>query len=509
MPALHRNPLIWREWRIFSRPGKLWGSLIALFGLLFLGYLFISMNQRCDNVPVDRRKVFHDFSLFVLAIQIFAAFYVSLGMTLDSIVMEKSRNAYEFLVTLPISASDKTIGLCFGTTIMPLTVLVLLTPVGFLSGLAGGLEPGNLLWLYALIFTGFAAFSLAGVAASNGLGKFRGAWILVLVFFGFSISFMRAVQYDDFTAVPALTLSPYSLFLASVVDSSDLADVFNSGNYHFYSFEAPWQICPFVFYLFLAGLSYATAVQRLSKPSGRPLPRWAVMAAFGLFQFLLTGFLADTLRGCPGGCIEVVMVYFVSFFIIILFWTMFSIPEYGRLMEWVEKKRYWPVRLLSESFSDIRTPTFVPTAVLWLLTAGTVICIDLLYWDVLNIPALLLIALIWLIYIWAYQTLFLLGCQLVRKSGNMIGALFIAVAIAVPLVFMNIRGLESLIHATPFGLISDDVSIRDYLLYATPVPKEMYISLIWAVGQLVVFGLISAGRFRAMLAISPLGKRVK
>lgn len=509
MLALHRNPLIYRHWRIASRPGKLLGSFMAVFALMALGYLYIFMQERFSTDPMYMGKVFRSFCMYILVVQILIAFYGCLAVTLESVVTEKTRNTYEFFVTLPISAGDKVIGLCIGKTLLLLIAVLILVPLGVFSAVVGGLAIGKLIWLYVLMFAGSLAFSLLGMAVSSSIGKERGVWILVvLVLFFFGVGMLGAIEDTGFTAVPFMTFSPFALFGASVERAYDMAAIFDSGGYHFYYFEVPWQLCPLILYIFLAGVSFAVAARKLSRPAPRPLQKWAVIVAFVVFQFLLTGFLADSLRASWGDLIFVTKTYLISFFIVTLAWGLFSCPGYAHLMEWVEKKRRWPVRLLTESFTDARTPAFIPAMVLWLLTAVTVICIDALYWQRLSAPRVLVIALVEVVFIWAYQSLFLVGCLSVKRSGRVLGVLFIAAAILIPSVFSNIRGMQWLINATPLGVMGmSDRFLGSYLVHGSSVPHAVYESLGWAAGQLLAFGLLAALLFNRVRAISPRGRR--
>lgn len=515
MLPVHKNPLVYREWCIFCRPTRLWGWLIALSALMILGYFYISIEavrqQDMRHVTISR-----NFALFVLAVQIFAGFYVSLGLTINSIVMERLRNTYELFVTLPISAADKVLGTSVGSTLLPMMVVLLLVPVSLVFGLAGGLAPAKLLWLYLLLSAGLLCFGLTGVAVSALLGKTRLAWVVVLIFFAFSMSFAGVAYGDDFTAVPLMVLSPYSIFAASTGNPSNLAAIFSRGGYHFYGLEVPWQVCPLVFYLFLAGVWFAAARRRLSRPAGRPLARLGLVGACLLFHVLLVGFLADSFRnsawaGGPG-CVEMTAAYFSFFFAITLVWALLSIPAYAGLMEWVQRPR-WPVRLVSESFSDFRTPAFVPAAALWLAAVAAIVCIDALYWKdapvpILHVRGLLMMMSIELLFIWAYQWLYLLGCLSFRKNGQVLGLVFVAAAMLVPLVFASIEGLEFLINATPFGIIAAEAPLFDGIRANADSWNAAYRSLIWAISLLALSALLGAIQFRRMLGISPRGRRL-
>lgn len=509
--ALHRNPLIYRHWRIARRPGNLFGSFVAVFALMALGYLYIFMGERFSRPVIDYVKVFRSFCMYILVVQLLIAFYGCLAVTLESVVTEKVRNTYEFFVTLPIGDGDKVIGLCVGRTLVLLMAVVLLVPLGVFSALVGALAIGKLIWLYVLMFAGCFALSLLGVAVSSSIGKNRGVWFLVvLLFFGLGATLGDLMGYGDldFTAVPFMAISPFALFHAFVGWPSDVAAIFNFGGYHFYYSEVPWQLCPLVLYIFLAGVSFAVAARKLSRPAPRPLQKWAVILVFVIFQFLLTGFLADSLQSSRTHPIMPTRAYLISFFIVTLVWGIFSCPGYAGLMEWVEKKRRWPVRLLSESFTDVRTPAFIPAMVLWLLTAVTVICIDALYWQRLSVAGVLVIALVEVVFIWAYQSLFLVGCLSAKRGGRAMGVAFVAVAVLIPSVFANIAGMQWLINATPLGVM--DMRHRflgDYLMGGSAVPGAVYESLAWAGAQLLVFGLLATLLFNRIRAISPRGRR--
>ena len=502
----NRNPLIYREWCHLTRPGRLAGWLIAVLGLLALGYLFISLQNYSPRTGYDYAEVFRQFGIFVIVVKLFLAFYVALGIAIDSVVMEKIRNAYEFLVTLPISCSDKVVGLSLGPTLLPLLIALMLVPVGLFFGAAGGLFVGKLIWVYVIMLAGYAAFVLTGLVLSTGFGRQRG-WGVVLGMFVLGMILMGLVRGSEFPAVPLTTFSPYGILWASVDDSGDNADVFTRA-YHFFSLGVPWQVCPLVFYVFLAGVSFVVAARRLSRPQGRALPRWAVLAIFILLHFLLVGFLADSFLLVLDGCENVAGAYLMSFFWGILLWGMFALPRYARLMEWVEERRYRFVRLLTGSFTDPRTPAFLPAGLLWVLVVVTVVCIDAIYWGALEIPALLLFSAVWLVFIMAYLTLSSLGCMSARRGGRVVGVVYVVLVIAGPLIFANVEGLEGLTNATPFGLLEhNEILIETGLALDWSIHDPLVQSFLWGLGQLVLYGLLVGWQLRGVLAVSPRGKQ--
>ena len=528
MLAPHRNPLIYRERCVAFRPAKLWATLIVVFGMLALAFVYLVLQQTQGRIAyfmppgeevINWPKIFEDFSAVVLTVQFFTAFYICLGTTLDSIVKERQSNTHEFFTTLPISAVDKVIGLCVGANLLPLLLLVLLTPLGLVFGVAGKIPLGNLLWLYAMMASGFLAVSLTGVAGSSGMGKRRAAWLMVLLLLVVGGVIIRAIEDEGLRAVPLLTLCPFGLLLASL---SGMLFAFQEGGYHFFGLAVPWQLCPVAFYLFLAGLSFFAAVRRLSRPSAPPLPRWGAVLGFCIFQFLLIGFLADffiDVRPQAGMAVgppyhvlpaaRLSAVYLVSFFVVILIWGIYSTPGYGSLMQWVERRGNWAGRLITEALTNIHTPILVPVVLLWGVTVVAVLGVNYLYWlGGLSVARLLLAGGVLLIFLLAYVSVFLLANLLTRRGGGPIGILLLALAICIPLGFSSIKELEPLASATAPGLFAEKNLLgRDYWLGRKLVSDEVMQSIVMGSSVLVLFVVLCAWRFEAMLRISPLGRR--
>ena len=519
MPALHRNPILFREWRIATRPGKLWGTLIVVFGLLLLAFVYITLQEKYSRLGFFQQTarpeirwpvVFERFAIAVMVVQSLIAFYVCFGLALDCLVKERQSNTHEFLVTLPISAPAKVVGLCVGVNLLPLLLWALLTPVGLIFGVYGGLDLHNLIWLYGLMLAGMAAVSLMGVAIGSGLGKRRGAWLLVLLLLLLGGPVSEVVTDSESIAMPVITVAPFGILAASVSDPAAISDVFESGAYHFYTLTVPWQVCPLAFYLFLAIVSFFAAVRKLSRPSAPPLPRWATAIAFAAFQALLIGFFADSLSSVwVNGHLYVASLYLAAFFVLILVWGWFSAAGYAGLMQWVERKRNWPGRLFTEAFTDIRTPLFVSGAVLWGITVGAVLCINAFYWQTLPAGMILLGGVIMLGFLLAYQAVCLLGCLVSRRAGGPIGVMFLALVAGIPAAFSSIEGLEHFAKATSFGLLYEHDLLKSwYAGVRLSVSDPVIQSILWAAGLLAVFFALCAWRFQALLQISPLGRKM-
>jgi len=535
MPAWHSNPLIWREWRMASRPGRFWGTLLVVFGLLGIVFANLVLNEHYRTLGhvrpgLDWQRVYVVFTAVVLGVQIFIAFYVAMASAMNSVVKEKQSKTHEFLLSLPLGPSRQVIGLAVGPNLLGLLLLVLLTPVSLIFGLAGSVDLTNLLWLYVLMAAGFAAVSALGVAGSNGLGASRAAWLVVLFVLAAGYSLLDFVDSSDFKSLPLLTVSPYALLWASVREPDRIAGIFSPGRYHFYSMTVPWQVCPLTFYVFLAVVGFAAARRRFTRPTGRALNRWAVVAAYAVFQVLFIGFMADRFGAWSFGDVGHASGYLMGFFILILVWSVFATADYAHLMQWVEKRRAWPGRLLTESFTDHRTPPLLPAAVLWAITVAGALTISALYWwtspswgiqvspdgiisrdgqfaAVSWTVRLVLVGAILLAFLMAYVAAFLLGCTLSRRAGGMIGALFLALAIAVPVSFAGLGRMDEAMNLTPFGLLMKGNLLSCEVTDAVVMTSAAWTSLWGAIALLAVFGGLCAWRFGEMLRIAPLARR--
>ena len=534
MPAPHSNPLIWREWRMASRPGRFWGTLLVVFGLLAIVFanlvLQASNPSRWVGEPgIDWQRIYRTFAAMVLGVQVFIAFYIAMASAMNSVVKEKQAKTHEFLVSLPISPARQVIGLAVGPNLLGLLLLVLLTPVSLIFGLAGGVDAANLLWIYILMAAGFAAVSALGVACSNGLGTTRAAWLVVLFVFVAGQSLIDLVDSSNFRALPLLTASPYAMMLASVNRPDEIAPIFLPGRYHFYNMTVPWQVCPLTFYIFLAAVGFTAARRRFTRPTGQALNRWAVVAAYAVFQVLFIGFMADRFGASQGGDVGHAAAYLLGFFMLILVWSVFATADYAHLMQWVERRGAWPVRLVTESFTDHRTPPLLPAAVLWVLTVAGALTISALYWWTspswgieVSLDGIIphdwqaaavswtirlgLVGAICLVFLMAYSAVFLLGCLLARRAGGMVGALFLALAIAVPATFAGLGRVDEAMNLTCFGLLSEGNLLSRDVSDPVAMTAEAWTSLFGAIGLLVIFGGLCAWRFAEMLRIAPLAR---
>ncbi len=500
----HKNPIIYRQWRIASRPGKFWGTLLGVAVLLVLGHSYISLQTEHHYTP-DAEYLPLNFVRFVLAIHVVIAFYFSFGITLNSIAAEKQRKTHEFLTTLPISSASKVFGLTVGHNLMSLLLIVLMTPVVIISGRAGGISMSNLVWLEAIIYTGFFAAALTGVAFSGSLGGRTWGWLVVIAAIFVGVALGSASEWNSgFKAVPLMLGSPFAVISASTDITNYSLGIFSGNGYHFYNMEVPWQLCLVVFYAYIAVVSYWLAVRKLSRPEGRPMRRGGTLLAFVIFQVLLIGFLHDAMTTERQWAINVAASYMTCFFCLITLWSLATTAQYGQMMQWVERKGSWPGRIITESFSDIRTPPFAPAGMLWGVTLCAVLLANMLcIWNISDLR-LIFAGLIFLLFLWAYEAVFLFGCQLSRRSGRFLGGLLLLAIVLVPVIFSTIPGIVNVINATPFGLMSSHGNLLTSRFSETSsTPLQ---SAVAALVILAVFGALASWRYELLLRLSPRGK---
>ncbi len=506
MGMLLGNPLIYRFSRSLTRPGLRWAAVMALIGILLLGYAYCYADEYFENHDRDRidyQKVFHGFSAIVMFLEITLASYVTLGLALDTVASERLGNTYEFLVTLPISPARKVLGLWIGSGLWALMGLTVLAPVAVLTGLAGGLNVGRLLWFQAICLSCWGAAGLVGVALSSSLGKARWVLWIVLGLLILGLFPVGAPSSRSFAVVPVLTISPYGLLHASAGEMDDLARIFQPGQYHFYGLAVPWQVCPVVFFVFLSIVAYVVGLRRHERPSGRAAPRLGLVVAYVAFQFLLTGFLSDAFAkvSTAHDWASIAWAYLYLGFFFILIWAMVATPNYAGLMEWVQQ----PGRvLLGRAFGDLKSLSLLPSTLFWIVTVITVLGIDLFFETALKPLSVLSVCAVMLLFLWAYQALFLVGCQSWRKWGKEAGLILVVVVIMVPVAFASISELQRWLCAGPIGMGAVDESIL------VESPRHVWrsggavrLSAICAAAQLVVFVVLMAWRLRALRAIAP------
>jgi len=514
MLPLSRNPLIYRQWRIAFRPTKLAGALLVVGCLLLLTLALISLHQTDAMArSINWAQTWRVFATVVLGLQVVLAYYAALAAGMDSVATEKLRKTQEFLVTLPIGPADKAVGLAIGHNLHPLLLILLLTPLAILAGSSGGMDLGQLVWLQALVYAGFAACSLAGVAMSAGMGGGPVGWVVVLLLGGAGLSVMEAAGEERI--MPLLTICPFAAVRAAYLTAvgpwgdcaPDVADVFRQGGCHFFSTEVPWQVAPLAFLIFFAALAYLVARRKLSRPSGPPLHRGLVVVAFIVFQVLLVGFLADALGHEADNADDIVATSLSVYFVFVLLWALLSQPDYAALMEWVQARGFRPGQLLGQAFGNRRCPNLVPMAALWVIAAGTMVATNRLYWDTLDDARVLITCGTLLAFLLLYQLVLLLMSVSVRRNGRILGLLLVVACVAIPVAFSTIPEMEGLVRLTPMGLFENfgDHVIREP--FGEDYWRRIIIGSVAAcLGAAVVAGLCIA-QLRALRRMTPQANR--
>lgn len=515
MLSLNRNPLIYRAIRIHTRPKTLSSSLVVFVVLFVLTFAFIALGaiehisyQDAETWKINWMDVFQRFSIFCLAVQVFLAFFITLGVMANSISSEKTRNTYEFFETLPIQPADKVIGLCLGKTlpIMVLTVILGISGVAF--GAAVNIPMGNLLWLEAIVIIGYAASCLFGLTVSVGAGRSFSTMLITIISLFLSLVLLDTLSEHDFTSIPVWTLSPFCIFAATITDLTELPNIIASNNYHFFSMRVPWQLCPLVFYLFAAVFFFLGSRRALSRPSMLLTSQRLTMLSSLVLHVLLIGFLADTFRSNINrdDATSAAMIYLSIFFIMTLGWAMLTTPNIANAMQWVHRHKIaWPMRIFTHSLKEKETPPFVPMTGLWLLTVLAVLTINALYLHVLDPLILIVTSLLLLLFMLVYLCAFGAGTLMSRKSGKLIGLLFFLALLLIPTLFalVTIPRLEGLLVATPFAVIKEFCIYSSQGSNATLDVMVFYKTLGVGLAELMLFGGIYVCQLRRLQKTPP------
>lgn len=505
MLALTENPLLYREWRIGTRPVKFYGVFLAVFGFLAMVLLYLYMRSvyEADSfLPKDPHWISQTFAIVVLGTQFFIAFYVSLGLAMDAIPAEMQRNTHDFLVTLPVSAADKAVGLALGPNILPLLLLAAMAVPGIISWVIAGLPLDTLAWLYLIMLSGFVAFSFIGATVGQALGRLRGSWILVLIYLILSGSPASMMASGEFHAMPFITPFPFSTLIRSVAEITQ-----PSGAYHFFSVQVPWQLCPLAFYVLLGGLAFYASCWKLQRPTSRPLPRLVSLLAFLVFLVLLVGFMADSARSALREADDYAIAYLVLFSLFVLLWGMMATPTPGATMVWTAHKPSWPKRVLTEAFGDLCSPPLVAAAVMWALAVLGLAGMSVLYWSTWPGSGLLAASLVMLVFLLAYSSIYMFGRLLSERSGIIWGVVFLLVAVMVPYSFSQLDNWSFLTCATPAGILSS-LHIPSPS-WRPPAQTDNYVgqSLAFSLGELAAFAGLCAWRMGVLRARSPAARK--
>ncbi len=452
----NRNPLVYRAVRVNTRPGLLVVGSLAILGVLLLAFSYIRlMAIDAQGRDFSWTYVYLRFAYLCLCLEIFLAFFVALGACLDRIVTERNRNTIEFLETLPLSPTDKVIGLCLSATLPFLVLGVILAVVGVVFGLAGGLSVVNLLWLQGLILAGYLASSLFGLLGSAWLGRFPWGWLCVIGMFFLSMTILGSLG-KGFTVLPLWTFSPYAIFSASV-QCGEVPRIVATNDFHFYTLPVPWQVCPLVFYLYLGSVFFLSARRALSRPLGMDGARWMTVLFAALLHVLLIGFLWDAFRHAAGIDASIgVLAYLILFSLLTLVWGLLTTPTPARSMQWVQRARPgWPIRMFTHAFWESGAPAVVPTVGLWVLAVAGATFLAKRFAPYLSLGGLMALGGLLLVFLTMYLLAYTTVALSARRIGKLLGVIVLAVLILVPTSFAIFPQTEFALAATPFGAITE------------------------------------------------------
>ncbi|MBN1554805.1 MAG: hypothetical protein JXA11_08665 [Phycisphaerae bacterium] len=466
MPFMH-NPLMYRGVRSSYGRNGFWGWMIGL-GLLLLFILFcIHVNAVTETEysgePSLAERTGYRFGWFCFAVEMFAAIVVTLWVMSDSVVQERKQNTYEFLETLPLRPSGKAIGLLVGRCVGILTVTAVTGVVGTISALIGGVELERILWLHVIALCGFTASGFLGLSASIGLGRVSLGGLIVVVFLVFSLGISGALMGDKTVILPLLPVAPLASLSWSLLPVNELPAMIRDHGAHFYSISIPWQAAPVILYLFFAAVFFLAARRGLTRPEAPRSPRWHGLIVLAMFHALLIGFIADFLNdggesGWQGSDrVDFCLLYLAGFGGMILIWMILHSPSLDNLVHWLRYRPRGPMgSTLVRGLFDKGSPAWLAGLILWAITAAVVLTVNHHYFHgVVSAGALLAVAGVWLLFLLGYTSLFQAGVLTSRKSGSLLGIVFLVVAILAPSLLAAVSSSAGPLYVTPVGMVED------------------------------------------------------
>ncbi|NBB94552.1 MAG: hypothetical protein GVY16_02315 [Planctomycetes bacterium] len=463
--SLRHNPLIWREARRNLRPQHLVGWGMTTGGVMLLVMLLLAVHLSTENAA--RRNdpdanLPRYFAYFCFGVQTLLAMFIALWTSLDAVVIERRQDSYVFLETLPLTPAEKVVGLAIGRNLPCLLLMACYGVVGVVAGLAGGVEMGRMLWLEAILLTGWAATVMIGLTLSIHSGRSSLGVILLILYLLLSLGITGpAIDGEGFDAWPMLTLAPFASMARSVAPLEDLSHG-RDGMIGFVLVDVPWQLCPISVYLLLAGAFFHSAARGLSRPSNPLARRSSALIVAPLLHIWLLGFLADTFDSgfdaydwASAG-----MLYMSAFVSLTFIWVLAHSPDRQAVMEWTERAGRWH-RWFSECLTEKGAAAVWPGIALMLIAVAAALATPHIYPLAVypevtaGLPevttAILLAAGIILPYFIAYGCLYAVGRLLSEKSGPVLGFLLFLAPILLPLLFAAASGRDGILSITPIG----------------------------------------------------------
>lgn len=509
------NPLIYRGLCSALRPRKvvLTAVAVALVVLVAWGVLHTrweqeqATRQAQRHLAPDQRhpapepyaeSVIRPLGMVVLGLQYIIGFALVPAVCIDALPTERLRKSEEFFTTLPTSPIGKTVGLLVGPNVMHLVLMALLTaPVSGLL-LDGGVSPGPIVWTQVLLWSGAVSLALVGLLLSQALGAWRGGWLLVLFLVGVGASLTFVFLESDFAGFPLMAYVPTALAARCLTTFEEPS----AQRTWFFIWSMPWQISPLVVHVLVGVSCFAATAQRLRRPCGPPLPRWATLLVFAAAHLVLVGFLAEDWRrvsGTLGGSGSAMGAYAGCWFVLLFAWSALRAPRLQDAMEWLSSRGdHWPGRLLSESLTDPRVPGHIATLLGWGMTVGALAVVDAVYWGgiVYWTHALAAFTAIGL-FLMGYQSVVLFGSLGAKRWGASLGLVVAVLSVVIPLGFASAAAGDG----DPLIVTPLHRSLHFRTEARTPHlrwPEQLNVSLVVATSFVVLGGVAIAVRLASL-----------
>ncbi|MFW6061690.1 MAG: hypothetical protein ACOC93_02675 [Planctomycetota bacterium] len=461
MRRLTENPLLYRGWWESDRPVRavVW-SAVAL-GLVFVAaiVLHLALFTNLDGTPPENpgqlwRLYWDLMAVGVAGLQALLLIYLPASSCMDWLPLERAQKTEDLLVTLPLTPTDKVVGLSLAPSLKPMLIALELTPVQVgLMALAGA-GASDILGLNLLLWTMFAAASTCAVALGARAGKSRAGAAVV----GAALVAGLAVTAPAVTPEGAalVALSPSAAIFATAPVMDETAPLQQGAGWRLFTLPMPWQFGPLLVLAYVTAGAVLTARARLRTPTGVRVRRGVVLLMGALLHVLALGVLGEAWRAGGRQPGAVTAGYLGGSMLVVLIWLALTMPQQHELRQWL-MDRPMP-RLFRRSLADTTAPPLLPGLAGWAMPLVSLLALDALYWDRLAAWRLFAVGGVLLIWLLAYATLLLAGRLMWQKQGLWGGIALVALALLVPAVAAAAKTdfpqLEWLEYATPVWVLN-------------------------------------------------------
>lgn len=506
MLRLDRNPIVYRHFCNLKRPTIAIGGSVAFAGILFFIYatLAVNMGKDASGEGLTPQRLRGILAVICLAGQFAMAFAVTPLRIAGCLHREEQEKTIEFFHTLPLTPTQKLIGLLAGRMLGVVIVTVVLMALTLLCGASGGLDMASLWWAQAIVWPAMLAMAVAGFVV--GAGNRGGSAVLLIIVMVVLQS--SATDLLETKLWPLLTAQPITMFNRLIdSDPSTQWEFAPSGTVGFFGWRVPWQICPIIFYLHLTVMCFFVGRASLVSPEGRPTPRKILLPGMAVLHLLIAGFLVDAagVSDAPEGLIA---LYLLGFAIVTLLWAFAACP--GRWSAFNSLQAPDGQKLQRMMLGDLTShQTCLPVVsmlLLWALPVAVCAWLGARMPVDVNTPGLLLAGAACFAYMLAYLCLFAVGKTLSDRNGGGLGILMVAAMVLLPAIFAGASGSDMPLALTPALLPAAILDLMDVGFSSAAIKTETGWCLIVGPGLAGIFGLLLLTRYAQLATAPPPGR---